>query len=63
METRSVSEWMCLVPHVRFGLPNQQAPSEVELMAIHYRAIELGLEVHLITDSGKTEVHGQPTRT
>ena len=25
METRSVSEWMYLVPHLRFGLPNQQA--------------------------------------
>ena len=37
--------------------------SEVELMAIHDRAVELGLEVHLITDSGKTEFHGQPTRT
>jgi PTH2 family peptidyl-tRNA hydrolase len=37
--------------------------SEEELMAIHDRAIELGLEVHLITDSGRTEFHGQPTRT
>ena len=32
-------------------------------MAIHDIAVELGLEVHLITDSGKTEFHGQPTRT
>ncbi|MBX3423178.1 MAG: aminoacyl-tRNA hydrolase [Pirellulaceae bacterium] len=37
--------------------------SEQDLMAIHDRAIELGLAVHLITDSGKTEFHGQPTRT
>ena len=37
--------------------------SEEELMAIHDKARELGLEVHLITDSGKTEFHGQPTRT
>jgi PTH2 family peptidyl-tRNA hydrolase len=37
--------------------------SEEELMAIHDKAVELGLEVHLITDSGKTEFHGQPTRT
>ena len=37
--------------------------SEEELMAIHDKAIELGLEVHLITDSGRTEFHGQPTRT
>ena len=37
--------------------------SEDELMAIHDRAIELGLEVHLITDSGRTEFNGQPTRT
>lgn len=37
--------------------------SEAELMAIHDQAIAAGLEVHLITDSGKTEFHGQPTRT
>lgn len=37
--------------------------SEVELMAIHDKAMALGLEVHLITDSGRTEFHGQPTRT
>ena len=37
--------------------------SEEELMAINDKAIEVGLEVHLITDSGRTEFHGQPTRT
>ena len=37
--------------------------SEDELMNIHDKAIEVGLEVHLITDSGKTEFHGHPTRT
>ncbi|XZE56850.1 aminoacyl-tRNA hydrolase [Planctomycetaceae bacterium SH139] len=37
--------------------------SEDELMAVHDKAIEIGLEVHLITDSGRTEFHGQPTRT
>ena len=37
--------------------------SEEELMNIHDKAVEAGLEVHLITDSGKTEFHGQPTRT
>ena len=37
--------------------------SEEELMAIHDKAVEAGLEVHLITDSGKTEFHGVPTRT
>jgi peptidyl-tRNA hydrolase, PTH2 family len=37
--------------------------SEEELMAIHDKALEMGLEVHLITDSGRTEFHGQPTRT
>ena len=37
--------------------------SEEELMDIHDKAITAGLEVHLITDSGKTEFHGQPTRT
>ncbi|QDU38980.1 peptidyl-tRNA hydrolase [Maioricimonas rarisocia] len=37
--------------------------SEEELLEIHDRAVEAGLEVQLITDSGRTEFHGQPTRT
>ena len=37
--------------------------SEEELMQIHDKAVEAGLEVHLITDSGRTEFHGQATRT
>ena len=37
--------------------------SEEELMVLHDKAIEAGLEVHLITDSGKTEFHGEPTNT
>jgi PTH2 family peptidyl-tRNA hydrolase len=37
--------------------------SEEELISIYDTAIAAGLEVHLITDSGKTEFHGQPTRT
>jgi len=37
--------------------------SEEELMEIHDKAVEAGLEVHLITDSGRTEFHGQPTQT
>lgn len=37
--------------------------SEEKLMEIHDKAVESGLEVHLITDSGKTEFHGEPTNT
>jgi PTH2 family peptidyl-tRNA hydrolase len=37
--------------------------SEEELMSIHDKAHAAGLAVHLITDSGKTEFHGQATRT
>ena len=37
--------------------------SEEELMEIHDKALKAGLEVHLITDSGKTEFHGEPTNT
>ena len=37
--------------------------SEDELMEIRDKALEAGLEVHLITDSGKTEFHGKPTNT
>ena len=37
--------------------------SEGELLEILAQAREAGLEVHMITDSGKTEFHGQPTNT
>lgn len=37
--------------------------SEQELIEIHDKAVAAGLEVHLITDSGRTEFHGQPTQT
>lgn len=37
--------------------------SEEELLAIRDLAVEQGLEVHMITDSGKTEFHGVPTNT
>jgi len=37
--------------------------SEEDLLAIHDKAVESGLQVHLITDSGKTEFHGEPTNT
>ncbi|MEM6688951.1 MAG: aminoacyl-tRNA hydrolase [Planctomycetota bacterium] len=37
--------------------------SEEELLDIERLAKEAGLEVHLITDSGKTEFHGVPTNT
>jgi PTH2 family peptidyl-tRNA hydrolase len=37
--------------------------SEEELTEIHDKALDAGLEVHLITDSGKTEFHGEPTNT
>ena len=40
-----------------------RANSEEELLEIRDRAQDAGLEVHLITDSGKTEFHGQPTNT
>lgn len=37
--------------------------SEEELLEIDKKAREAGLEVHLITDSGKTEFNGVPTPT
>lgn len=37
--------------------------SEAELMDVYERAKSAGLRVHLITDSGRTEFHGQPTAT
>jgi peptidyl-tRNA hydrolase, PTH2 family len=40
-----------------------QVNSEEELLAIYNRAEATGLQVHLITDSGLTVFHGQPTIT
>jgi len=37
--------------------------SEEELLEIEQKARDAGLEVHLITDSGKTEFNGVPTNT
>ena len=40
-----------------------RADSEAELLDIFNKAKLAGLEAHLITDSGKTEFHGEPTNT
>ncbi len=40
-----------------------QVNSDEELLAVRQKAEELGLETQLITDSGKTEFNGIPTRT
>ena len=37
--------------------------SEQELLEIYQKAIGAGLVAHLITDSGRTEFNGVPTRT
>jgi PTH2 family peptidyl-tRNA hydrolase len=37
--------------------------SEEELIAVYAKALDAGLEVHLITDRGLTEFGGVPTRT
>lgn len=37
--------------------------SEAELMEVHDKALAAGLTVSLITDAGKTEFNGVPTRT
>lgn len=47
----------------RFAKVCCRANSEAELLTIYDNAVAAGLEVHLIVDSGKTEFHGQPTRT
>ena len=40
-----------------------RANSEEELLDILQRAKDAMLEVHMVTDSGKTEFHGEPTNT
>jgi peptidyl-tRNA hydrolase, PTH2 family len=40
-----------------------QVTTDEELVALHESALALGLRSHLITDSGRTEFAGVPTRT
>lgn len=40
-----------------------QVNSEAELREVHQRALDAGLDSHLITDLGMTEFHGVPTLT
>ncbi|GAB5440558.1 MAG: hypothetical protein Fues2KO_09070 [Fuerstiella sp.] len=37
--------------------------SEDTVVGIHDKAVDAGLEVHLMTDSGKTDFNEEPTRT
>ena len=37
--------------------------SEADLLAVYDKALEAGVQVHLITDRGLTEFGGTPTRT
>lgn len=57
--SKAISDWL----NGRFTKVCLQVGSEEELMEIAEKAKEAGLEVHVITDSGKTEFHGVPTKT
>ena len=37
--------------------------SEQELLDIYQKALEAGIEAHLITDAGRTEFHGEHVKT
>jgi len=57
--TKAEREWL----NSSFAKVCVRVGSEEDLMEIHDKAKEDGLEVHLITDSGLTEFHGVPTKT
>ena len=40
-----------------------QIHSEEELLLLYQKAIDAGLEAHYITDAGRTEFNGVPTKT
>lgn len=40
-----------------------QVHSEAELIALHEKAVAAGLESHVVTDLGRTEFGGIPTKT
>ena len=47
----------------RFTKVCVQVATEEGLRDVHRRAVEAGLEAHLIVDAGHTEFHGVPTPT
>ncbi len=57
--SKAEQEWM----DTSFAKVCVRVESEEQLLDIYQQARDAGLEVHLITDSGKTEFHGEPTRT
>lgn len=57
--TYEMKQWL----HGTFAKVCCRVDSEEELLKIRDEAVAAGLEVHLVTDSGKTEFHGQPTNT
>jgi PTH2 family peptidyl-tRNA hydrolase len=59
----NISEVMKKWVHGSFAKVCVRVNSLEELMEIKEKAEEADLEVHLITDSGKTEFHGEPTPT
>ena len=56
---KAEQEWM----NSSFAKVCVRVESEEQLLDIYQQATDADLEVHLITDSGKTEFHGEPTRT
>lgn len=56
---RAITSWL----EGQFSKICVYVESEDQLMEIYKKAILANLPVKLITDSGKTEFHGNPTRT
>jgi peptidyl-tRNA hydrolase, PTH2 family len=40
-----------------------RADSEMQLLELHKKAVELGLRSYYVVDAGRTEFHGEPTFT
>jgi PTH2 family peptidyl-tRNA hydrolase len=65
----SASAWWKLSEPARDWLEGKftkvtcQVDTEVELLDVYQKALDAGLEAHLITDQGATEFHGVPTNT
>ncbi len=59
MFSKAEQEWL----NTSYAKVCVKVDSEEQLLDIYQQARDAGLEVHLITDSGKTEFHGEPTKT
>lgn len=59
VQSQAITSWL----QGQFSKICVSVDSETELMRVYAEAVKANLPVYLVTDSGRTEFHGVPTRT